>query len=104
MHGAQPAQRRRMAVQHRDQAAMLRNRCQQLLDMAARGAAILVISEELDELFEISDRIGVIARGKLSPIRDTHDTNAEQIGLWMAGLFDAPSGSLEDAQPVAANA
>ncbi|CAM2145715.1 general nucleoside transport system ATP-binding protein [Pararobbsia alpina] len=77
---------------------------QQLLDMAAKGAAILVISEELDELFEISDRLAVIARGKLSPIRETHETNAEQIGLWMAGLFDAPSGSLEDAQPVVANA
>ncbi|RKP54709.1 ABC transporter ATP-binding protein [Pararobbsia silviterrae] len=77
---------------------------QQLLDMSARGAAILVISEELDELFEISDRIAVIARGKLSPIRETHETNAEQIGLWMAGLFDAPSGSIVDAQPVAANA
>ena len=77
---------------------------QQLLDMAARGAAILVISEELDELFEISDRLAVIARGKLSPIRETHETNAEQIGLWMAGLFDAPTNPPEAAQPVAASA
>ncbi|MEJ0003341.1 MAG: ABC transporter ATP-binding protein [Pararobbsia sp.] len=77
---------------------------QQLLDMAARGAAILVISEELDELFEISDRIAVIARGKLSPVRETGDTNAEQIGLWMAGLFDAPGELVDDARHIAANA
>ena len=34
-----------------------------LIDLRAAGAAILVISEELDELFEIADRIGVIAGG-----------------------------------------
>jgi general nucleoside transport system ATP-binding protein len=77
---------------------------QQLLDLAARGAAILVISEELDELFEISDRIAVIARGKLSPIRETQDTNAEQIGLWMAGLFDTAAQPVAEAQHIAANA
>jgi ABC-type uncharacterized transport system ATPase subunit len=60
---------------------------QQLLDAAARGAAVLVISEELGELFEISDRIAVIAGGRLSPMRRIDETNAEEIGLWMAGLF-----------------
>ncbi|CAB3798130.1 ABC transporter ATP-binding protein [Pararobbsia alpina] len=77
---------------------------QQLLDLAARGAAILVVSEELDELLEISDRIAVIARGKLSPIRETRDTNAEQIGLWMAGLFDTAAQPAAEAQHIAANA
>ncbi|BAN22996.1 ABC transporter ATP-binding protein [Caballeronia insecticola] len=61
---------------------------QQLLDLAARGVAILVISEELEELFDICDRLAVIARGKLSPVRNTSDTNAEEIGLFMAGLFE----------------
>ena len=61
---------------------------QQLLDLAARGVAILVISEELEELFDICDRLAVLARGKLSPVRATGDTNAEEIGLFMAGLFD----------------
>jgi ABC-type uncharacterized transport system ATPase subunit len=61
---------------------------QQLLDLAARGVAILVISEELEELFDICDRIAVLARGKLSPVRETGLTNAEEIGLFMAGLFD----------------
>ncbi|MDR5820029.1 ABC transporter ATP-binding protein [Caballeronia sp. LZ043] len=61
---------------------------QQLLDLAARGVAILVISEELEELFDICDRLAVIAGGKLSPVRPTSETNAEEIGLFMAGLFD----------------
>jgi simple sugar transport system ATP-binding protein len=60
---------------------------QQLLDLSARGVAILVISEELEELFDICDRIAVIARGRLSPARAVHDTNAEEIGQWMAGMF-----------------
>jgi ABC-type uncharacterized transport system ATPase subunit len=61
---------------------------QQLLDLAARGVAILVISEELEELFDICDRLAVLARGKLSPVRETSMTNPEEIGLFMAGLFD----------------
>jgi simple sugar transport system ATP-binding protein len=60
---------------------------QQLLDLSARGVAILVISEELEELFDICDRIAVLAGGRLSPARLTSETNAEEIGRWMAGLF-----------------
>nr|WP_322104147.1 ABC transporter ATP-binding protein [Paraburkholderia sp. J41] len=60
---------------------------QQLLDLSARGVAILVISEELEELFDICDRIAVLAGGRLSPARLTGETNAEEIGRWMAGLF-----------------
>jgi simple sugar transport system ATP-binding protein len=70
---------------------------QQLLDLSARGVAILVISEELEELFDICDRIAVLARGRLSPVRATGATNAEEIGRWMAGLF----GEREDAAPSA---
>ncbi|MEW9580278.1 ABC transporter ATP-binding protein [Paraburkholderia sp. DGU8] len=70
---------------------------QQLLDLAARGVAILVISEELEELFDICDRIAVLAGGRLSPVRATGATNAEEIGRWMAGLF----GGREDAAPSA---
>ncbi len=60
---------------------------QALLDLSAAGAAILVISEELDELFEICDRIAVIANGKLSPARRTSETSIEEIGVWMSGLW-----------------
>lgn len=58
---------------------------QTLLDLRSSGVAILVISEELDELFEISDRIAVIAQGRLSPSRAIQETSMEEIGLWMGG-------------------
>ncbi len=58
---------------------------QALIDLAAGGAAILVISEDLDELFEICDRIAVLARGRLSAPVATRDTDAASIGLMLAG-------------------
>jgi simple sugar transport system ATP-binding protein len=60
---------------------------QALLDLSAAGAAILVISEELDELFEICDRIAVIANGKLSPAKPVGETSIEEIGVWMGGTW-----------------
>ncbi len=71
---------------------------QQLLDLSARGVAILVISEELDELFDICDRIAVLAGGRLSPARLAGETNAEEIGRWMAGLFGDRAGGAPSAQ------
>ena len=58
---------------------------QSLLDLRNRAAAVLVISDDLDELFEICDRIAVIAGGKLSAPRLTADTDEAEIGLMMAG-------------------
>ena len=52
------------------------------------GCALLVVSEELDELFEISDRLVVIAQGRVSPSIAIADANIEQIGEWMSGLWD----------------
>jgi simple sugar transport system ATP-binding protein len=52
------------------------------------GCAVLVISEELDELFELCDRMYVIAKGRLSPSVATADASREQIGLWMSGLWE----------------
>jgi general nucleoside transport system ATP-binding protein len=60
---------------------------QQVLDLRNSGTAILVISEELEELFEICDRIVVIAKGTLSPSKTTSETNVEEIGMWMSGLW-----------------
>ncbi|HKR44568.1 MAG TPA: ABC transporter ATP-binding protein [Paraburkholderia sp.] len=78
---------------------------QQLLDLSARGVAILVISEELEELFDICDRIAVLAGGRLSPARLTGETNAEEIGRWMAGLFgeraDRGDGGRPNGEPPA---
>jgi len=58
---------------------------QTLLDLRDAGCAVLVVSEELDELFEICDRIGVMAQGRLSPPVPLAETSAEAIGLLMAG-------------------
>ena len=60
----------------------------ELLALRDAGCAVLVVSEELDELFELSDRLVVIARGKLSPSIATGDATVEQVGQWMAGIFD----------------
>jgi simple sugar transport system ATP-binding protein len=69
-------------------AAFLR---QTLIDLSRSGVAILVISEELEELFEICDRIAVLAEGRLSEAVPKQQTNAEKIGMQMSGLFsDAP--------------
>ena len=60
---------------------------QALFDLRDAGAAVLVVSEELDELFEICDRIAVIAQGRLSPAKATRDTTPAEIGLLMGGTF-----------------
>ncbi len=60
---------------------------QQLIDLRNMGSAILVISEELEELFEICDKVAVIANGKLSPTKPMIETNIEEIGVWMSGMW-----------------
>ena len=60
---------------------------QALLDLSRTGVAILVVSEELEELFEISDRIAVLSQGRLSAARPKAELNAESVGMQMAGLF-----------------
>lgn len=58
---------------------------QRLVKMRNDGVAVLVISEELEELFEICDRIQVLHKGSLSPSLDPRKTRAEEIGRWMIG-------------------
>jgi general nucleoside transport system ATP-binding protein len=67
---------------------------QSIIDLRNRGCAVLVISEELDELFEICDRIAVIAKGRLSPAKPAAATNVEEIGVWMSGMW--PGGNASD--------
>jgi simple sugar transport system ATP-binding protein len=69
---------------------------QALIDLRDAGVAVLVVSEELDELFEVCDRIAVIARGRLSPPRAVRDTNVEQIGRLMGGSFIAGGSARTD--------
>lgn len=59
---------------------------QALLDLAQEGTAVLVISQDLEELFEISDKIAVICAGRLSEPKPAEDLTVEEIGLMMAGL------------------
>jgi simple sugar transport system ATP-binding protein len=70
---------------------------QSLIDLRNAGTAVLVVSEELDELFEICDRIAVMAEGHLSPAKRTLDTDVEEIGLWMSGLW--PGAATDAASP-----
>jgi len=61
-----------------------------LIALRDAGAAILVISEDLDELFQICDRLGALCSGRLSPLKATVDTRLTDVGGWMAGQFDVP--------------
>ncbi|MDU8912046.1 ABC transporter ATP-binding protein [Aestuariicoccus sp. MJ-SS9] len=61
---------------------------QALLDLAAKGAAILCISQDLDELMEISDRFGALNEGRLSATRPVAELDIEEIGLMMGGAHD----------------
>ena len=71
-------------------AALIR---QALVDMARAGAAVLVISQDLDEIFEIADRIAVISRGELSEAYPARDIDRERVGLLMAGAHETMDGA-----------
>ena len=58
---------------------------QKLLDLADNGAGVIVISQDLDELLEISDRFCAINEGRLSKIVPTSTLEMDQIGLMMGG-------------------
>jgi simple sugar transport system ATP-binding protein len=60
----------------------------EILALRDAGCAVLVVSEELDELFEISDRLHVMAKGRLSPSLNRAEATVERIGEWMSGLWD----------------
>jgi simple sugar transport system ATP-binding protein len=59
-----------------------------LLEARKRGAAILLISEELDEAVALSDRIQAIVKGRLSRPVAAHEADAQKLGLMMAGIWD----------------
>ncbi|TPJ23490.1 ABC transporter ATP-binding protein [Mesorhizobium sp. B2-8-3] len=58
---------------------------QTIVDLSRAGAAVFVVSEELDELFEICDRLLVICQGRVSPPLARTSTDREEIGLLMTG-------------------
>lgn len=68
-----------------------------LHELKQAGCAILLITEDLDELFELADRIQVMAKGRLSPSINTTSANPEILGNWMSGLW----GDYAEAETVA---
>ncbi len=74
----------------------------EILALRDAGCAVLVVSEELDELFEICDRLHVIAKGQLSPSLARKDATVEQIGQWMSGLWPGAEAASEEAAHAAA--
>jgi len=73
----------------------------EILKLRDAGCAVLVVSEELDELFEISDRLHVIAKGRLSPSMDRAQATVTKIGEWMSGLWESPVRCEPDEAPAA---
>ncbi|WP_144329074.1 ABC transporter ATP-binding protein [Tepidimonas charontis] len=64
----------------------------QIVALREAGCAVLVFSEELDELFELCDRLYVMAQGRLSPSLPVAQATVEQVGAWMAGLWAQEAG------------
>ncbi|HYQ44698.1 MAG TPA: ABC transporter ATP-binding protein [Polyangiaceae bacterium] len=63
----------------------------EILKLRDAGSAVLLVSEELDELFELSDTLRVMAGGRVSPPIATADATRTLIGQWMSGLWPGNS-------------
>ncbi len=70
-----------------------------LIDLAASGAAVIAISQDLDEIFAIADRIAVISEGKLSDASPVDDVTIEEIGLLMGGIHRGDPGDTSQTRP-----
>jgi ABC-type uncharacterized transport system ATPase subunit len=57
-----------------------------LLKLREKGSAVFLVSEDLDEIMALSDRIAVMFNGKVIGIKESSETNAQEIGLMMAGV------------------
>jgi simple sugar transport system ATP-binding protein len=71
---------------------------QALVDLARQGSAVLMISQDLDEIFEIADRIAVLSEGRLSPAYPAETMTADQIGLLMGGVHHSHDGLADGTQ------
>lgn len=59
---------------------------ERLIKQRSEGTAVLMVSEDLDEIFALSDRIAVIYEGEIIGVVDAKETTREEIGLMMAGV------------------
>jgi len=57
-----------------------------LLNLRQKGSAILLVSEDLDEILALSDRVAVMFNGKVIGIKESGKTNMQEIGLMMTGV------------------
>jgi simple sugar transport system ATP-binding protein len=57
-----------------------------LLEQRSEGAAILLISEDLDEIMQLSDNIAVLYEGRIMAVKQADSTTPEELGLLMAGV------------------
>jgi len=62
----------------------------QLLKRRDEGGAVLLVSEDLEELFSLCDRIAVMYQGRLVGIAETCNLTSETVGLMMAGSMEIP--------------
>lgn len=60
-----------------------------LINLRNQGSAILIFSQDLHELFALSDRIGVLYEGSLSQLKPAHQINPNAVGMLMGGVLDA---------------
>ncbi len=58
----------------------------QMIEQSAAGAAILLVSEDLEELLMVSDKIAVLFEGKIMGILPADEANTERLGMLMAGV------------------
>ena len=79
-------------------AASIRN---ELVALRAAGCAIVIVSEELDELYQLADRLLVMADGRLSPSRAAREISTVELGRWMAGLWPTEHQQPASAEQVA---
>lgn len=66
---------------------------QALVDLASAGSAIVVISQDLDELLSLCDTLAVINEGRLSPPMTMAEVNIEDVGLLMGGIHGETSSA-----------
>ena len=68
---------------------------QAIVDLAGRGCAVVVVSQDLDELLEFCDSLVVINLGALSKVMKVGEVSIEEIGLLMGGVHGDPEATVE---------
>ena len=67
---------------------------QAIVDLAGRGCAVVVVSQDLDELLEFCDSLVVINLGSLSRVMKVGEVSIEEIGLLMGGVHGDPEATV----------